>query len=483
MGAVATNSIPLAAWAAASLLLAITGCKKAGGNGSASSPPAPAQPLFTHEELKQQRLDWNKQTLVDAYEHAGYMNPWWDDAAERALKEFARVRAQVLDTNEPWGKIIATNTAAAVKAGCKDPMVNYLFIRFSLDQTNSKETFTTAYFNMAQEMEKSSYPDLRKFYASFRAVKQYYWANHYAKLPDDWRPLGQAAAADLQRVLADKSVPAGEIYDAASEYLEMWKTTKKYYQPFYAALEQSLNNNWPNAPETFMLRGLAHVDMAWQERGGGYSDTVSSDGWKLFAKHLDQADEALTQAWKMDPTDFRTPLLMMKVELGQGKGRDRLDLWFNRAMNLDPNNYEACNMKLYYLEPKWYGSINDMLVFGRECVQNTNWGGEVPMILIGAHNEIRSQFVSGDVRDNYWKQPEVWPDIQAAYERYFVANSNADLNTAYNNYTMYAWNCGQWSKINELVPKLNPVNYSIFGGKESYDSMLLLAREHTAKSP
>ena len=30
-----------------------------------------------------------------------------------------------------------------------------------------------------------------------------------------------------------------------------------------------------------------------------------------------------------------------------------MELWFQRAMELNPNDYDACNYKLLYLEPKW----------------------------------------------------------------------------------------------------------------------------------
>ena len=62
-----------------------------------------------------------------------------------------------------------------------------------------------------------------------------------------------------------------------------------------------------------------------------------------------------------------------------------MELWFDRAMELDPNDYDACYYKLYYLEPKWYGSVKDMLDFGRECVDSKVWGGRVPLVLTDAH--------------------------------------------------------------------------------------------------
>ncbi len=69
---------------------------------------------------------------------------------------------------------------------------------------------------------------------------------------------------------------------------------------------------------------------------------------------------------------------MMSVELGQGMGRPRAEMWFERVMALDPNNYEACVAMSNYLEPRWYGSDEEALKFARKCVVSKRWGGGFP---------------------------------------------------------------------------------------------------------
>ena len=112
---------------------------------------------------------------------------------------------------------------------------------------------------------------------------------------------------------------------------------------------------------------------------------------------------------------------MMRVELGQGKGRPRMELWFKRAADLNPNYYDAFYAKLYYLEPKWYGSPKDMIEFGRECVNSKKWGGQVPLILKDAHEALIKYEPAKD-KPGYWKRPEVWKDINAAFEKFFALN-------------------------------------------------------------
>jgi hypothetical protein len=142
----------------------------------------------------------------------------------------------------------------------------------------------------------------------------------------------------------------------------------------------------------------------------------------------------------------------------------------------DPNDYDACSAKLNYLQPKWYGSTADMLDFGHECVTNTDWGGTVPLILVDAHWDIYNQFIDPSERANYWKEPEVWADICSAYEQYFLHYPHDSGHIAY--YARYAYYAEQWKKLNELLPKVTPENYYLFGGEDQFNEVVQLAKEH-----
>jgi hypothetical protein len=159
-----------------------------------------------------------------------------------------------------------------------------------------------------------------------------------------------------------------------------------------------------------------------------------------------------------------------------------MELWFSRAMALNPNNYEACKNKLHFLYPQWYGSRDEMIAFGRECVASTNWGGYVPIILVDAHTDYNTFSDNSDEEKlAYWKQPEVWPDIKSAYDRFFELNP--DATDIYKNYAWYAYHAEQWEAFNQLVSKVRPEDYNFFGGKDEFDKMVELAGEHTGKIP
>jgi hypothetical protein len=426
------------------------------------------------EKVKADRLAWNLKTLVEPYEKAGHTDPKWDRAAKQALTEFARLRSQLLETNELYWQIIATNCDLAAEAGCDDPMIAYLRARFSLNQTNSGVAFVAAFSNAAESLQQSSYPDIRKFYACFRAAQQiqYTWGtNQSAEENYFW----SRAITNLSASLQDQSMPVPEVDDACNEAADQFMSDRDQRKAFYYQVEVPLFNHWHNASVCWLLKGKYEIDSAWAARGSGYRNSVTDEGWKLFGEHLSEAEKSLTQAWELKPENPRIPIQMITVDLGQGKDRNEMELWFGRAMKLDTNSYAACSAKLYYLEPKWYGSEEDMLAFGRECVASREWGGRVPLILTDAHEAIR-RYLEKSEQDDYWKHPDVWPDIEAAFNRFFELNPEATR--WYHNYARYAYLCEQWGKLNELIPKLGPVNYDYFGGQEEFDRMVRRAQAH-----
>jgi thiol-disulfide isomerase/thioredoxin len=447
---------------------------------SSCGPEVP--PIVSADKAKQARFEWNFKTLVTSYETAGYAKRKWNEPARRALIEYARARADVFATNEPWALIVATNCKSALEAGCKDPLIACLHIRLDMDSTNSMQAFTQAFCEAVPELQASSYPSIRKFYAWFwlgdQAMHTYNWASNF---PPDIQRLGvwEEIGQNLLTALDDKTMPAEEAYEASSCALGYWPSARKTYEQRYEMIEQGLFANWPNSAQTWLMKGKAHIELAWYARGGGFADKVTPEGWIGFSNHLQIAEQALEKAWKLDPHDPRVPTSMLRVEEGQGRGRDRMELWFKRAMELAPANYDACRAKLHYLDPSWYGSEQDLLAFGWDCAESGVWRGKVPLILLDAHEAIRMAVQRSDQNKetvDYWKQPEVWPDIQEAFEKFFQLNP--EETGWYHNYAWYAWHCGQWQALNRLIPKLGPINYAYFGGKAEFDKMVRQAREH-----
>lgn len=179
------------------------------------------------------------------------------------------------------------------------------------------------------------------------------------------------------------------------------------------------------------------MDHAWDARGRGWASGVSEKGWRLFEERLALAEAELTRAWEMDPALPETPLQMMRMELGQGRGRPRLELWYERALAFPENRYRALDLKLWYLQPRWHGSEAACLAVAREALKSDLFTGECPLHLYLLHQSLAEYY--GERRPNYWVEPQVWPDIRTSFERYFAQEGAS--NSWRHNYVRAAWRC------------------------------------------
>lgn len=426
-------------------------------------------------------LEWNLKTTVEAYNKAGNKSIIWDDSARRCLTAFAHSRAQD-STNEPWNEVVSTNAAAAMDAGCTDPMINYLYIRFAMPQTNSKVEFARRLYDTANTLNASAYPVVRKFYATMRAIEQYYYAYDTQKdlrARDESFGLLTTLLTQVEMVLDDKTIPPREAAEIANQALYVGGRIDFYNKTmFYDAIQKSLMKDFPDSYLPWYLKGSHHVEMAWNARGSGWANSVPKEGWEGMKTNLVVAREALEHAWKLNPKEPNIAIQMMAVDLGQGSDRKEMEVWFERAIKLDPNSYSACSSKEQFLESKWYGTDEEALIFARECAHSTNWGGHVPLVLVLAHNDINMK-LDGSAKTEYWKQPEVWADIKSAYDRFIELNPGNESFVC-NAYTFHAYQAEQWAALNELIPKLTFTNYDMFGGRVEFDKMTRLAKAHAS---
>ena len=178
-----------------------------------------------------------------------------------------------------------------------------------------------------------------------------------------------------------------------------------------------------------LLEGRFAVDDAWAARGGGWANTVTDEGWKVFRQRLADAEQALNRSWELDPTLPGTPLDFMRVEC---------------------------------------------LQVARDILKSDDFKGNCPLHLYHLHESLAKYFE--DSRPAYWLEPHVWPDLKAAFERYFSLHETD--NGWRHNYILSAYRCRQWSTLNEELSKLEYVNYAYFGGEEEFNRMKAEAESH-----
>jgi hypothetical protein len=420
-----------------------------------------------------ERLAWHTQTMVKAYDSVGRHDPKWDESAHNALSRFAQVRSGK-ERVETGGPAIGLATQEAVAAGCDDPLIRYVYLRYAPDyDTNLLSFWQNEFGKAARDLEASSYSPFLKFYANDRAALVL-WENNDQKRWDEVVQFRRAAMNNLAVALQDKSVPVEDVSDAVGLLIETISANEKEMKDAYNQIQGPLFQNWGNSAAAYFIKGRFNYEFAWRARGGGYANGVSEESWKTFHEDLAVAETAYRKAWNLNPHDVRIPAQMIEMAVSQEKDRDEMELWFQRAMKLDTNNFSACLKKLRYLNPKWYGSRDDMVAFGKECVASSKWGGDVPLTLVEAHWQYQQLLEEQDRRD-YWRLPDVWPDIQAGYEKYFKLNPNATTKNRYP-YAWYAFQCGKLKDFTYQIKLIRDVDgtlkTSYFGGDDKFSKMV-----------
>ena len=419
------------------------------------------RPLIVSQRALNNR-QWAVQALQHGYHDTAQTNVAWDEQVGRAFEAFVDY-SRVSTTNWP----VLKKALAAVPSSCSDPMIQYLRVRYHEEPQLGEKT-ASEFLRVLEPMLSSQYHPVFKFFAGLRTVQA---ARAADQATDRSRPIGWTFAA-LEDLARDTNAPVDEVFDAASSWLNH-SHSKKWIQYLTSNLDGILEPNWGTTERWFRFRGDAEIWLAWGERGGGWASSVKEKAWDGFTEHLDKAGELLTKAWQMNSNHANTAYLMMQLELGQGQGRLRMETWYDRAMTLDPNYFDAAKLMSFYLEPRWYGSEAATLKFARLCVTSTNWGGEVPLVLVNVHHSL-ANYQQMSNAPAYWQRPQVWSDVKASYEKFFTLNPEA---TGWrHDYAKDAYDCGQFDAFLQQTKLFGGrTNYAFFGGRVKFQQMLVKA--------
>ena len=191
-----------------------------------------------------------------------------------------------------------------------------------------------------------------------------------------------------------------------------------------------------------------------------------------MAEHLGIARLALQKSWEIKPSE-ETAIQMLAVEIGNTQGREAMEKWFERAIAHNPASWVAVRSKFQWLTRAWHGSDALVIEFGQNCVTNPAFRGRIPLLNYEIHGALAEIYVGNGkgTEEDYWREPGVWPDVKATFERFFELNP--ENNFWRYDYAMSAHRSGAWKDFHTQVKLLKePIDYERFGGKPSFDRML-----------
>jgi tetratricopeptide (TPR) repeat protein len=337
---------------------------------AAIAAAASAADMKTAADTNRALRQWMTRKFVTDFEAHGRADAAWAPA----YREFLPVWAELFD---PAPRTLTAEQVAArsdelVAAGCDDPV--FVLFRGRVEMTRDRPQEALAAFRRLADVQKAGYP---AFYA------------HYAL---DWSRQAKAALNPAAGAVPSPDVPKQQILlavardpDFADDHQWIYMLLNPGDKPFVAAAaEQFAKADSGVGPWiTAMFVGMDHVNRAWDARGAGVAGEVTPEGWKGFAEHLALAREQFTRAHEMHPEWPNAASEMIQVSLGEGRDEERL--WFDRAVEARFDHVTSYHrMVRMVLLPRWGGSHEAMVEFGRECLATGRYDTVVPSVAYDA---------------------------------------------------------------------------------------------------
>lgn len=267
-------------------------------------------------------------------------------------------------------------------------------------KTGPKEHIDAAEREIAAKLKPAKDPDQDEIYAFRLKMRNAYNARRFDEL--------EQQASDIlkkKETFGNGSWKIVQFHNSfeprAEEAESMW------------ALHEKIHRGWMTAKPESMTACVAYaqflVDYAWHARGGGYADTVTQDGWRLFAERLTAARETLNGARRLPVVDPQWWMTALAVALGQGWSKQEYDDLMAEAVAVEPKFWGYDTSRAWSLMPRWHGEPGDWEAYAAQAAERPDGlGAEVYARIV-----IRLQ----GTYDNIFRESKAsWPKTKEGLE-------------------------------------------------------------------
>lgn len=154
--------------------------------------------------------------------------------------------------------------------------------------------------------------------------------------------------------------------------------------------EAIARSQWPEWVR-LTLQGHGEVKQAWIERSSTWASEVSEAQWRGFALRLKAARDALAKASRLRPDRPEPASLMIPVCMGESVDLAEMRSWFDRSVSAQFDYLPAYTALLNAYLPRWQGSHELMLAFGKACAETERYDTMVPSRLMAACTEVTKE--------------------------------------------------------------------------------------------
>jgi hypothetical protein len=182
----------------------------------------------------------------------------------------------------------------------------------------------------------------------------------------------------------------------------------------FAAHIERLNRWVAQRPKSITARVAlagAYMNYAANARGGGYANTVSEDGWRLYAERSATAGKILVEAFELPEKCPEWYLEMQGMINAQDGGPEMERAMFEKAVAFEPEYHYYYRVRADHLLPKWGGNEGDAAAFATEAADRLG-GAKGDMI----YYQIGSFLNCGCDNDRLLNGMS-WPRIKKGYAK------------------------------------------------------------------
>lgn len=113
---------------------------------------------------------------------------------------------------------------------------------------------------------------------------------------------------------------------------------------------------YPNSMCAPVVEAIYWKRYAWQARGGGYADTVTAEGWKLFHARLQKGVEVLLANKQLAAKTPHWSFELLELTRGLGWSEQRRQAIFEQGVAHFPRYAPLYFEHAYADTPRWYGN-------------------------------------------------------------------------------------------------------------------------------
>ncbi|HEY1527769.1 MAG TPA: DUF4034 domain-containing protein [Candidatus Angelobacter sp.] len=122
----------------------------------------------------------------------------------------------------------------------------------------------------------------------------------------------------------------------------------------------------PNSITARVALAAAQLQYAWRARGGGYADSVTDDGWKLFQERAEDAAKTLIDASSLQDKCPEWYVAMQLTARALGQSKEMQTAIFEKAIAFEQDYQYFYRAQAELLMPKWEGEEGEMAAFAQQ---------------------------------------------------------------------------------------------------------------------